>query len=151
MNCSLPASSVFGIFQPRILEWTAISFSRGSSQPRNQMQISCIAGRLFIAWATRLVIRVFSSESALHVRWSNYWSFSISPSSEYSGSISFRNDWFDLAVQWTLKSFLQHHSSKASILFFSAHPSYGPTLTFRTWLLEKPISSSPFISSVNIQ
>ena len=64
-------------------------------------------------------IRVFSNESALHIRWSKYWSFSfnMSPSNEYSGLISFRIDWLDhLAVQGTLKSLLQHHSSKASIL-----------------------------------
>ena len=63
-------------------------------------------------------IRVFSNESALHSRWPKYWSFSfsISPSDEYSGLISFRMDWLDLlAVQGTLKSLLQHHSSKASI------------------------------------
>ena len=66
-------------------------------------------------------IRVFSYESAFLIRWPTYWSFSISPSSEYSGLISFRNDWFDLlAVQGTLKSLLQHHSSKASILQCSA-------------------------------
>ena len=66
-------------------------------------------------------IRVFSSESALHIRWPKYWSFSISPSNEYSGSISFRIEWFDLlAVQGTLKSLLQHHSLKASILQCSA-------------------------------
>ena len=64
----------------------------------------------------------FSNESALHIRWPKDWSFSfsISPSNEYSGLISFRIDWLDLlAVQGTLKSFLQHHSSKASILWFS--------------------------------
>ena len=62
-------------------------------------------------------IRAFSNESALHIRWPKYWSFSISPSSEYPGLISFRIDWFDLlAVQGTLKSFLQHHNAKASIL-----------------------------------
>ena len=62
-------------------------------------------------------IRVFSSESALRIRWPRYWSFSISLSDEYSGLISFRIDWFDLlAAQGTLKSLLQHHSSKASIL-----------------------------------
>ena len=62
-------------------------------------------------------IRVFSNESVLHSRWPKYWSFSISPANEYSGLISFRIDWFDLlAVQRTLKSLLQHHSSKASIL-----------------------------------
>ena len=68
-------------------------------------------------------IRVFSSESALRVRWPKYWSFSfnISPSSEHPGLISFRMDWLDLlAVQGTLKSLLQHHSSKASILQHSA-------------------------------
>ena len=68
-------------------------------------------------------IRVFSNESVLRIRWPKYWSFSfsISPSSEYSGLISFRMDWLDLlAVQGTLKSLLQHHSSKASILRRSA-------------------------------
>ena len=69
------------------------------------------------------VIRVFSNESDLHIRWPKYWSFSfnISPSNEHPGLISFRMDWLDLlAVQGTLKSFLQHHSSKASILQCSA-------------------------------
>ena len=68
-------------------------------------------------------IRVFSNESALHIRWPKNWSFSfsISPSNEYSGLISCRIDWFDLlAVQWTLKSLLQDHSSKHSILWCSA-------------------------------
>ena len=74
-------------------------------------------------------IRVFSNESTLRMRWPKYWSFSfnISPSNEYSGLISFRMDWLDLlAVQWTLKSLLQHHSSKAAILpcstFFMVQP-----------------------------
>ena len=68
-------------------------------------------------------IRVFSNESALHIRWPKYWSFSfnISPSNEHPGLISFRMDWLDLlAVQGTLKSLLQHHSSKVSILQHSA-------------------------------
>ena len=68
-------------------------------------------------------VRVFSNESVLHIRWPKYWSFSfhISPSDEYSGLFSFRIDWFDLlVVQGTLKSLLQHHSSKASILQRSA-------------------------------
>ena len=68
-------------------------------------------------------IRIFSDESALHIRWPKYWSFSfnISPSNEYSGLISFRMDWLDLlAVQGTLKSLLQHHSSKASVFQCSA-------------------------------
>ena len=75
-------------------------------------------------------IRVFSNESAFHIRWPKYWSFSfsISPSNEYSGLIFFTMDWLDLlAVQGTLKSLLQHHSSKASILQFSAF--HSPTLT----------------------
>ena len=68
-------------------------------------------------------VRVFSNESVIHIRWPKYWSFSfsISPSNAYSGLISFRMDWLDLlAVQGTLKSLLQHHSSKASILWCSA-------------------------------
>ena len=71
-------------------------------------------------------IRVFSNESVLRIRWPKYGSFSISPSNEYSGLISFRMDWLDLlSVQGILKSFLQHHSAKASALSFF----YGPTLT----------------------
>ena len=68
-------------------------------------------------------IRVFSNESALHIRWPKYWnsSFNICPSNEHSGQISFRMDWLDpLVVQGTLKSLLQHHSSKVSILWYSA-------------------------------
>ena len=75
-------------------------------------------------------IRVFSNESALRIRWPKYWSFSfnIRPSNEHTGLISFRMDWLDLlAVQRTLKSLLQHHSSKASILQCSAF-FYSPTL-----------------------
>ena len=90
--------------------------------------------------------RVFSNESVLHIRWPKYWSFSfsISPSNEYSGLISFRTDWLDLlAVQGTLNSLLQHHSSKASIHRRSAffivqlsHPNTGKpiALTRRTFV-----------------
>ena len=84
-------------------------------------------------------IRVFSNESALHIRWPKYWSFSfsISPSNEYSEFVSFRIDWFDLlAVQGLLKSLLQHHSSKASILrhsaFFMVQPSHSYMTTGKT-------------------
>ena len=82
-------------------------------------------------------IRVFSTESVIRIRWSKYWSFSISPFNEYSGLISFRMDWFDLlAVQGTLKSLLQHHSSKASILqcsaFFIVQLSH-PYMTKPSW------------------
>ena len=74
------------------------------------------------------IISVFSSEWVLHIRWPKYWSFSfrISPSNEYSGLISFRIDWLDLLAVWvTLKSLFQHHSSKASIQYYS-NPSLCP-------------------------
>ena len=84
-------------------------------------------------------IRIFSNESVLRIRWPKYWSFSfsISPSSEHSGLISFRMDWLDLlAVQGTLKSLLQHHSSKASIFqhsaFFTVHLSHPYMTTGKT-------------------
>ena len=82
--------------------------------------------------------RVFSNESTLCIMWPKYWSFSfsISPSNEYSELISFRIDCFDLAVQGTLKSFLQHHSSKAS--FIGAQLSLWSNSRVHTWLLEKP-------------
>ena len=206
MNCSIPGSSFHGIFQARILEWFAISFSKGSSHPRDWTRVSCLAGRFFTNWATKealvnqlysdknkwmneqineliipisvekmwyihpmniqfssvqslsrvwlfatpwitarqaslsiinswsslklmsiesgmpsshlilyhsllllppvpLSIRVFSNESTLHMKWPKYWgfSFSISPSNEHPGLISFRMDWLDLlAVQGTL-------------------------------------------------
>ena len=73
-------------------------------------------------------IRAFSNESVLHIRWPKYWSFSISPSNEYSGLISLRKNWLDLlAVQGTLKSLLQHHSSKASILLHGRQIPYCPS------------------------
>ena len=89
-------------------------------------------------------IRVFSNESALHIRWPKYWSFSfsISLSNEYSGLISFRMDWLDLlAVQGTLKSLIQHHSSKASILqcsgFFIVQLSHPHMTTGKTTALTR--------------
>ena len=89
-------------------------------------------------------IRVFTNESVLHIRWPKYWSFSfsISPSHEYSGLISFRMDWLDLpAAQGTLKSLLQHHSSKASFLwcsaFFIVQLSYPPMTTGKTITLTR--------------
>ena len=105
MDCSPLGSSVCGILRARILEWVAISFSRGSSWPWDRTQVSCTAGRFFTKWAT------------------------ISLSHEYSGLVFFRIDWFHLLVdQGTLKSLLQHHSSKASILrrlaFFTVYLSH---------------------------
>ena len=103
-----------------------------------------------------LSIRVFSKESALRIRWPKYWSFrfNISPSNEYSGLISFRMDWLDLlAVQGTLKSHLQHHSSKASVLRYSAflmvqlsHPSTitGKTIALTGWTFVDKIMSLLF-------
>ena len=89
-------------------------------------------------------IRVFSNESVLSIRWPQYWSFSfnISPSNEHPGLISFRMDWLDLlAVQGTLKSLLQHHSSKASILrcsaFFTAQLSHPYMTTGKTTALTR--------------
>ena len=127
MDCSLPDSSVHGIVQTRILKWTSISFSRGSSWPRGQTQVSCIAGRFyylpeFVKTHVHEVrdaiqpshlllfpsppafifpsIRVFPRDLALCIRWPKYWSFSISSFNEYSVLISFRIDLFDLlAVQ----------------------------------------------------
>ena len=90
-------------------------------------------------------VRVFPNESALHMRWPKYWSFSfnISPSNEHPGLISFRMDWLDLlAVQGTLKSLLQHHSSKTSILWLSAfftvqlsfpYMATGKTIALTRW------------------
>ena len=101
-------------------------------------------------------IRVFSNESVLRIRWPKYWSFSfnISPSNEYSGLISFRMDWLDLlAVQGTLKSLLQHHSSKASTLQCSAffivqlsHPylTTGETIALIRWTFVGKVTSLLF-------
>ena len=91
-----------------------------------------------------LSIRVFANESVVHIRWLKYWSFSfnISPSNEYSGLISFRMNWLDLlVVQGTIKSFLQHHSSKASILqcstFFIVPLSHPYMITGKTIALTR--------------
>ena len=101
-------------------------------------------------------IRVFSNESALHIRWPKFWSFSfnISPSNEHPGLISFRMDWLDLfAVQRTLKSLFQHHSSKASILRCSAffivqlsHPymTTGKTIALTRWTFVDKVMSLLF-------
>ena len=101
-------------------------------------------------------IRVFSNQSTLHIRWPKYWSFSfsIAPSNEHPGLISFRIDWLDfLAVQGTLKSLLQHHSSKASILwclaFFTAQISHpymttGKTIALTRWTFVSKVISVLF-------
>ena len=101
-------------------------------------------------------VRVFSNESVLRIRWPEYWSFrfSISPSNEYSGLISFRMNWFDLlAAQGTRKSLLQHHSSKASVLLCSAffivqlsHPymTTGKTIALTRWTFVSKVMSLLF-------
>ena len=99
-------------------------------------------------------IRVFSNESALCIRWPKYWSFSNSASNEYSGLISFRIDWFDLlAVQGTLKSLLQHHSSKTSILWHSdffivqlthSYMATGQTIALTIWTFAGKFNVSTF-------
>ena len=105
--------------------------------PSNHLILCCL---LLLLPSIYPSIRVFSNPSALCIRWLKYWSFSfnISPSNEHPGLISFRMDWLDLlAVQGTLKSLLQHHSSKASILwhsaFFIVQLSHPYTTTVKTY------------------
>ena len=124
-----------------------------SVMPSNHLILCC---PLLLLPSVCPSIRVFSNESALHIRWPKYWSFSfnISPSKEYSGLISFRMDWFDLlAVQGNLKSLLQHHSSKAPILWHSAffmvqlsHPyvTTGKSIALIMWTFVSKVTSLLF-------
>ena len=115
MDCSMPGLPV----HRQLPEFTQTHVHRVC----DAIQPSPPLSSLFLLLSIFPSIRVFSNESTLHIRWPKYWtsSFSISPSNEYSGLISFRVDWLDLlAVQGTLKSLLQHHSSKVSILQHSA-------------------------------
>ena len=112
---------------------------------------------LFLLPPILLGIRVFSNESTLRMRWPKYWSFSfsISPSSEHPGLISFRMDWLDLlAVQGTLKSLLQHHSSKASILrcsaFFTVQLSHPYMTTGKTIALTRRTFVGKVMSLISI-
>jgi len=155
MDCSLPGSSIHGIFQARVLEWGASAFSGSVTQscPTLRDLMDCSTPDFPVLHCllepaqthvhrvsdpiqpSRLLSspsppafnlfqhQVFSDESVLHFRWPKYcsFSFSISPSNESSELISFKMDWFDLlAVQGTLKSLVQHHSSKASVLQHSS-------------------------------
>ena len=118
-----------------ILELTQIHV-RWVSMPSNHL---ILCRPLLLLSSILSSIRVLSNKSVLHIRWPKYWSFSfsISPSNEYSGLISFRMDWLDLlAIQGTLKSLLQHLSSKASILWHSAF--FTSNSYIHTWLLGKP-------------
>ena len=117
-----------------------------SVMPSNHLILCC---PLLFPSSTFPSIRVFSDESALRIRWPNYWSFSISPSNEYSGLINFRIYWFDLLpIQATFKSLLQHHSSKASFLRRSAffivqlsHPymTTGKTIALTRWTFVRKV------------
>ena len=116
-DSATPWTAVHQAFLSIINSWSLLKhLSINSVMPSNNL---ILCRPLLLLPAIPLRIRVFSNESALCIRWPKYWSFSfnISPSNEYSGLISFRMDWLDiLAVQGILKSLLQHHSSKASIL-----------------------------------
>ena len=123
MDCSMTGFCV----HHQLLEF-AQTHVHQSVMPSNQLILCC---PLFFLSSIFPSIRVFSNELVLHIRWPRYWrfSFSISPSSEHSGLISFRMDWFDLLeVQGTLKSLLQHHSSKA-LDFLVLSFLHSPTLT----------------------
>ena len=122
MDCSTPGFPVHHQL-PELAQLISIE----SVMPSNHLILCC---PLLLQPLIFPSLRVFSKESVLHIRWPKYWSFSfsISPSNEYSALISFRIDWFHLAVQGTLKSLLQHHSSRASVLwclaFFVVQLSY---------------------------
>ena len=124
-----------------------------SAMPSNHLIVCC---SLLLPPSIVHRIRVFSNESVLRIRWPKYWSFSfsISPSNEYSGLISFRIDWLDLlAVQGTLKSLLQHHSPKASVLRGSAlfkiqfsypYRTVGKTIALTRWTFVSKVMSLLF-------
>ena len=142
MHCSEPAFTV----SLSLLQLMSIQ----SLTPSNLLILCC---PLLFLPSIIPSIRVFSNESVLLMRWPKYWSFSfsISSSNEYSGLISFRMDWLDLlAVQWILKSLLQHHSSKALIPWCSAffivqlsHPymTTGKTITLTRWTFVGKVTS----------
>ena len=148
VDCS--ASPSFNI-SPSLLKLMATELV----MPSNHLVLCCPLLLLPLIFPS---IRVFSNDTALCIRWPKYWSFSfsISLSSEYSGLISFRIDWLDLlAVQWTLKSFLQYHSSKASLLrrlsaFYMVHLSHphitsGKTVAWTRWTFVSKVISPFFI------
>ena len=113
MDCSMPAFPVFH-YLPEFTQ-AHVHWIGDAIQPSHPLSSPSPPTSIFP------IIRIFSNESALCIWWPKYWSFSFSlrPYNEYSGLISFRTDWFDLSVQGTLKSLLQHHRSKASILWCS--------------------------------
>ena len=128
MDCGMQAFLSFTI------SWSLLKFmSIESLMPSNHL---VLCHPFFLLLSIFPIIRVFSNESTLSMRWSNYWSFSfsISPSSEHAGLISFRMDWLDLlAVQGTCKSPLQHHSSKASIHIHIIIHIFPNTVHWEAW------------------
>ena len=152
--CCWPVISRVWLFKTPWIASCQASLSITTSQSLLRlMSIESVmpSNQLILCWPLLLLppifpnIRVLTIESVLHIRWPKYWSFnySISPSNEYSGLISLKMDWFDLlTVQGTLKSLLQHHSSRASILLFSAffmiqlsqpYMTTGKTIALTRW------------------
>ena len=148
MDCSTPGLPVITNSQS-LFKFMSIE----SMMPSNHLILCCPLLLLPLVFPS---IRVFFSESGFHIRWPKYWSFSfsISPSNEYSGLIFFRMDWLDLLeVQGTLKSLLQHHGSKASVLwcsaFFTVQVSYpymttGKTIALTIWTFVSKVMSLLF-------
>ena len=151
LPCPSPAPGIYSNSCPSSPWWMA---SHGSDGWQSRHLTLCPP--LLLPPSVFPSIRVFSNESLLHIRWAKYWSFSfsISPSNEYSRLISFRRDWLALlAVQGTLKSLLQHHSSKASVLQHSAfftvqlsHPymTTGKTIALTRWTFVDKVMSLLF-------
>ena len=144
MDCSMPGFPVY--YQLPELAQTPVHQVGDATQPSHL---------LLSPSPLAFSVRVFSNESDVCIRWSNYWSFSfsISPYNEYSGLISFRIDWFDFLAILPLKSLLQHHSSKASILWHSAffmvqlsHPymTTGKTIALTRWTFAGKVMSLLF-------
>ena len=120
--------------------WSSLRLTSNESVMPSSHLVLCRP--LLLLLPTPPSIRVFSNESTLHMRWPKYWSFRISPSNEHPGLVSFRIDWLDLlAVQGTLKSLRQHHSSKASVLrcsaFFTVQLSHPYMTTVKTIVLTR--------------
>jgi len=147
-----PLTAVHQTSLPFTISWSLLKLmSVESAMPSNHL---ILCHPLLLPPSVFPSIRIFSKELALHIRWPRYWSFSISPSSEYLGLISFRIDWFDLlAVQGTIKSLLQHHSSKASILWCStffmiqvSHPyrTTGKIIALTRQIFVSKVMSLPF-------
>ena len=146
MDCSTPGFTV--LCHPLGFAQIHVHWVSEAIQPSHPLSCLLLLPSVFPS------IRVFSNESALRIRWPKHWSFSISLYNEYSGLISIRIDWFDLlAVQGTLKSFLQHRSSKASLLRCSAlfmvqfsHPymTTGKTTALTIWIFVGKVMSLLF-------